>query len=106
MADLMREKGISQLGWRAREALRMRVSMSAMGSLMVMACSSPARLGDARDLTGQRQLAEANAAQGEAPNECARAATEPAAAVRLHLEASRTVRFRDHGFFGQCNSSV
>src|SRR5207302_2293904 len=94
MATLMREWGISQLEWRACEALRMRVSMSAMGSLMLMA--SPARFGHARNFTRQGQLAEADAAQREATNERAWPAAELAAAVRLHLEPRRAVRLDDH----------
>jgi len=38
MAYFILDAGISQLAWRACDALRMRVSMSAMGSLMVMVC--------------------------------------------------------------------
>src|ERR1043166_5599803 len=40
--------------------------MSAMGSVMVMA-GSPTRLRDARELTGVRELAEADPAQPELP---------------------------------------
>src|SRR5215475_7802149 len=77
----------------------MRVSMSAMGSLMLM--RSPARFRDARDLAGQRQFAEADAAQREAADEGARPTANLAAIVRLHLEARRTLRLGDHGFLGQ-----
>src|SRR5260370_40346340 len=98
MARLMPENGISQLEWRAREALRMRVSMSAMGSLMLMGL--PARFGPARNFPRQRQFAEANAAQREAADEPARPSANLAATVRLHLEARRTSGFDDHGFFG------
>ncbi len=89
MASLIVEKGISQLGCRAREALRIRVSMSAMGSVMLMAL--PARLCHARNFTCQRELAEANATQREAANERARTAANLAAVVRLHFEARRTL---------------
>jgi hypothetical protein len=71
----------------------MRVSMSAIGSLIVM--RSPARLGHARDLARERELAETDPAQRKASNKCARPATELAAIVRLRFEARRTLRFDD-----------
>ena len=47
-------------------ALRMRVSMSAMGSVIVMArLPSPARLGDAGDLAGVHHHAQADTAEPE-----------------------------------------
>ena len=48
-------------------ALRIRVSMSAMGSVMVISASlpSPAGLGHARDLAGMGELAQADAAETE-----------------------------------------
>src|SRR5690348_692506 len=95
----MREYGISQLGWRAREALRMRVSMSAMGSLIVMGL--PARFRHARDLSCQGELAEADATQREATDEGARTAAQLAAVVRLHFESRRALRLRDHRFLCQ-----
>src|SRR3954454_18637676 len=91
---------MSQLECRARDALRMRVNMSAMGSLIVMR-TSPARFRDARDLARQRQPAEADAAQREAANERARPPAQLTAIVRLHFEARRTFRLDDHGFLGQ-----
>src|SRR3954453_2582142 len=45
----------------ARWPLRMRVSMSASGSLIVMALLLPARLQHAGDLSGRTQLAQGNA---------------------------------------------
>src|SRR5947209_8659181 len=100
MASLIPEKGISQLEWRACEALRIRVSMSAMGSLMVMG-GLPASLGHARDLSGQRELAEADAAQREAADECPRPAAQLTAVMRLDFEARRTTGFDDERFLGQ-----
>src|SRR5437763_4916235 len=99
MATLMRENGISQLGCRAREALRMRVSMSAIGSLIVMRL--PARFGHARDLTGEGQLPKADATQRKAADECARPSAQSAAIMRLHFEARRAIRLGDHRFLGQ-----
>src|SRR5262252_11247957 len=94
---------MSQLGCRARDALRMRVSMSAMGSLIVMR-TSPACFRHAWDLARQGQLAEADAAQREAPQERARAPANLAAIVLLDFVARRTLRFGDHRLLGQCVS--
>src|SRR5262245_55955034 len=68
-------------------ALRMRVSMSAMGSVMVMMrLPSPARLGHARQLAGVRQLAQADTAQPELAEHGVRPAATTATGVRPHLE--------------------
>src|SRR5215216_1837409 len=101
MATFMRDVGISHDGWRASEALRMRVSMSAMGSLIVMLVALPAGLGDAGDLAGEGESAEANAAQREPSDESSRAAAQPAAAMGLDFEARRTLRLRNHRFLCQ-----
>src|SRR5688572_26467284 len=99
----MREVGISQLTWRACEALRMRVSMSAMGSLIVMGL--PASFRHARDLAGQGETAEADAAQRKAANEGARSAAQAAATVLLHLEPGRSTGLCDHRFLCQVVAS-
>src|SRR5438132_14095706 len=98
MARLIPEYGISQLECRAGDALRTRVSMSAMGSVMLMAL--PARLRHARDFARQRQLAETDPAQREATNKGARPPADLAAIVRLHLEARRTIGFDNQRLFG------
>src|SRR5215468_9296679 len=84
-----RVAGISTT-WRSmRLALRMRVSMSASGSV-IMACSSPARFLDARDHAVTGQAAEANAADAELaidrPRPAAHLAAQPNAddLARLH----------------------
>src|ERR1043165_8380384 len=81
------EAGTSTFGWRAWIALRTRVNMSAMGSLVIILLSiqpsaascqppadccpdcwrllSPTRLDHARNLTVERELAEAQAADSE-----------------------------------------
>src|SRR5258706_3437296 len=46
-------------------ALRMRVSMSAIGSLMLIARSLPARLDDARHLAVQSEIAQLDAPEAE-----------------------------------------
>src|ERR1700685_4233454 len=66
------EAGTSTLGWRAYCALRMRVSMSAMGSVMAMFYSGllslPARFDHAGYLARDSELAETNPAQVELAN--------------------------------------
>src|SRR4051794_36605307 len=99
MASLMREVGISQLAWRACDAFRMRVSMSAIGSLMLMGL--PARLRHAGDLAGERQTTKADTAQREASDERARPTTQATPVVCLDFVARRSLRLRNHGFLCQ-----
>src|SRR5690349_7792328 len=89
------EAGTSTLGWRALIALRTRVSMSAMGSLVIVlllrlrpgypqrrsfrtSIFLPARLDHAWNLAVQGELAEAQAANAELAQERARPAAAPA----------------------------
>ena len=78
----------------------MRVSMSAIGSLMVMGL--PAGLGDAWNLARERKSAEADATEREAANIRPRPATQLTAIVLLRFEAGRTLRFDDERLFGHC----
>src|SRR5450755_682295 len=75
------EAGTSTFGWRAWIALRTRVSMSAIGSLVIVLLLPflPASLGHTRNLAIQGELAEAEAANSELAQECARPSTSPAA---------------------------
>src|SRR3954471_17470014 len=91
------EAGTSTLGWRAWIALRTRVSMSAMGSLVIVllllprpgyprpaelpdtCISLPARLDHARNLAIEGDLAEAQAANAELAQKRARPSAAPAA---------------------------
>src|SRR6185436_17077684 len=68
ISRLVRDAGTTTSRWRAREAFRTRVSMSAIGSEMFIG-SLPARLRDARQLAQQGALPEADAAQREPPDE-------------------------------------
>src|ERR1700757_4841494 len=68
MRCLIFDDGICTFALRERIALRMRVSISAIGSVI----SSPARLHDARDVAPERQLTEAHTAEPELPHERAR----------------------------------
>src|SRR5579871_2545108 len=85
MSVLRREAGTSTLGWRAARPLRIRVSMSAMGSVVVIIVNLPAgsflpaSLGHAGDFSGQRQLPETDPAQFEFAEIPARPAAAEAA---------------------------
>src|SRR3954453_11983244 len=83
-------------------ALRMRVSMSAMGSVMVMSSSlpSPAGLGHARQLAGVGELAQAHAAETELAVDGAGPATATAAGVAPHLELRRALLLLDERLLG------
>src|SRR5438132_6671344 len=63
------------------QALRMRVSMSAIGSVMLMWSLLPAGFADAGDHAGERQLPETNPAQSETAEERPRAAAARASVV-------------------------
>src|SRR5690349_3310824 len=63
-------------------ALRMRVSMSEIGSVMLIARSSPARLDDARHFAAHRQLAQLGPAQAELAVYAARPAGQGAAVAQ------------------------
>src|SRR6476659_2798727 len=104
------------------QALRIRVSMSAIGSVMLMSdslvlsypegrgglnvkylqltagsCQLPARLPHARDHPEQRQLAEADAAEAEAAQEGARAPAATTPVVLPDLELRLPLALLDHG---------
>src|SRR4051812_43656315 len=97
------EDGIRTWSCIATLALRMRVSMSAMGSVIVMSSPrlpSPARLGDARDLALMGELAEAQTAQAELAVHRARPAAPPAAGVGAHLELRLALLLLDQSLLG------
>src|SRR6476646_4082272 len=64
ISRFVRDAGTTTSVWRARDALRTRVSMSAIGSEMFILL--PARLRDAGQLADERALAAADAAEREA----------------------------------------
>src|SRR5436190_13327733 len=68
------------------QALRMRVSMSAIGSVMLMEFSLPAGFANAGNHSRQRQFSEADAAEPEATQVGLGAAAAVAAALPAHLE--------------------
>src|SRR5579875_835911 len=82
------ELGIRTVSCMATLALRTRVSMSAIGSVIFMSgrLLSPARLGDAGDLAGVHELAQADPAQPELPEHRVRPPAPAAPGVGAHLE--------------------
>src|SRR5580693_6781891 len=112
MCDLIFENGIPTVSWYAELALRRRVSMSAIGSVIDMAAwpSSPrfpnkqgptarrvlpAGLRDAGQFAAVRHCAEADAAQAELAVHGARTAAAGAPRVRPHFELRLAVRLND-----------
>src|SRR5436309_1704012 len=105
ISDFNFEAGTSTFGWRAATALRTRVNISAMGSLVIVLllwctpCGSPARsflmarlptgLGHARNLAVERELAEAQAADAELAQERPRTPAAPAAIAMPALQLRR-----------------
>src|SRR5918994_1747225 len=87
-ASFTLEDGMRTSSCIATLALRMRVSMSAIGSVMVMSrrLPSPAGLGHARELAGMGELAQADPAQAELAEHGMRSPTAPAPGVRPDLE--------------------
>src|SRR4051794_40815246 len=95
-ASFCLEEGMRTSSCIAVLALRTRVSMSAMGSVMVMVrASSPARLGHAGDLPCVRHVSEADPAQLELAVHRVRSPALLAARVGPHLELGLAVRLVD-----------
>src|SRR5829696_1696950 len=95
---LMREMGTSSRSCFARWALRIRVSRSAMGSVMLIVVlleTSPARLDHAGEVALQRQIPQMDAAEAKLPVITARPAADPAAVAVPHLELEFLPLFRD-----------
>src|SRR5574340_16405 len=84
MEDFSLEAGITVSVWPTIWALRMRISMSAMGSLMLIRFSLPARLDHARHLAAQREIAQLVAAEAELAIHAARPARQGAAVAQPH----------------------
>src|SRR3954463_9388054 len=88
MSTFVRDVGISTVSCSALLALRMRVSMSAIGSVSISVLL-PTALGHAGDRALMRELAQADPAKAEFLEDGARAPTAPAARVVADLEALR-----------------
>src|SRR5512147_2925819 len=85
MAPFSLDAGIETTVLRHACALRMRVSMSAMGSVMlILRVSLPARLRHPGHLAAERDLAQLVARQAELPEHAARTAGELAAVAQAH----------------------
>src|SRR4029078_4869500 len=84
MSTFIRELGMVACSCSALLALRMRVSMSAIGSVSTVV-SLPARLRHAGNCALVRELAEADPAEAELAEDRARAAAPVAARVVAHL---------------------
>src|SRR5574342_612010 len=87
------DAGMSTFSCSARLPLRIRVNMSAIGSVTVAIrhslsrpAASPGGLHDARNLAPQRQPAEAEPAELELPDVAPRPPAQPAARVAPDLE--------------------
>jgi hypothetical protein len=78
------EAGMITFAFRAVMALRMRVSISAIGSVIVVPL--PARLHDAGDVSTQRELTEAQTAQPKFADERTRTSALRAAVALANFE--------------------
>src|SRR5688572_17579380 len=92
------EAGMSTFSCSARLALRMRVSRSATGSLLIV--PSPARLHHARHLALEGELPEAQAAHLELSEDPPRTAAQAAAAVGTRLELRGSLGLHDERGLG------
>src|SRR5579884_1148844 len=101
ISSLSFECGISVRACSARLALRMRVSMSATGSVSI-ALLSPGALRHAGDHALVRELAQADPAEAELAEHGARPAALVAARVAAHLELLRPRGLDPQRFLGHC----
>src|SRR3954453_188087 len=97
ISRFVRDAGTTTSRWRARDAFRTRVSMSAMGSEMFIR-GLPARLGHARWLALEGALPEADAGQVEAAHEATRSSADHAAVVAARGELRLQLGFGDERF--------
>src|SRR5712692_7950101 len=98
------EEGMSTFSCSARLPLRMRVSRSAIGSLLI-GWPSPARLHDARNLALEGQLPEAEAAQLELPEVAPGPAAQLAAGVGPRRELRRPLGLHDERDLGHTRAT-
>src|SRR5262245_22023002 len=99
IASFCFEDGMRTLSCSATLALRMRVSMSAIGSVIVIVrLPSPARLRDTGHFAGVHHLAQADAAEPELAEVRARAPATAAPVVRAHLVLGLALLLLDECF--------
>src|SRR3954452_5004509 len=99
------ELGISAVSCSALLAFRMRVSMSATGSVSISSLL-PGALRHAGDHALMGELPQADPAEPELLEDRARAATPVAARVLPRLEPLRPGRFRDHRLLRHYSASL
>src|SRR4029450_1814041 len=97
ISSFRREVGISVCSCNALLALRIRVSMSAIGSVCI---GLPARFGHAGDLSLVCEVAQADPAEAELAVDGARASAAPAAGVAAHLVPRRLLLLVDECLLG------
>src|SRR5450756_1756922 len=121
ISTLSFESGMSTRRCFAPQALRMRVSISAIGSVILIKSSSsvlpypvagtrrnewlPACLADARDVARQRHLSETDSAEPELSQESARSSAPSAAIVLPHRELRLPLALLHHGLTRHYNLS-
>src|SRR5205085_9169797 len=84
IARFRRDAGIVTSAWPTSCAFLMRVSMSAIGSCMLIRSPLPARLDDAGHFAAQREIAQLVPAEAELAIDAARSAGERAAVANAH----------------------
>src|SRR5262249_29939662 len=90
--------GMSTRRWPAEQAFRMRVSISATGSVrLIPSFPLPAGLAHARDFPLEGELTETNTAEAELPQHGAAPAAALTAAHRAHLELRSPLGSLDPG---------
>src|SRR5919197_4011423 len=97
ISSLTREVGIWAVSCSALLSLRIRASMSAIGSVSI---ASPGTLGHARDHARVGEIAQADPAQPELPVDGTRSAAPVAPVVAPRPEALRTPGLGDQGLLG------
>src|SRR5438067_3074247 len=102
-ASLSFEDGMRTVSCMATLPLRIRVSMSALGSVIVTCAllPSPARLGHTRHLAVVDHLAKTDPAQPELAVDGARPSTAPASGVGPHPELGLALLLLDQCLLGQ-----
>src|SRR5215469_7229031 len=124
MWDLILEYGMPTVSWYAEFAFRRRVSMSAIGSVIVMAnrpssprfpvgpsvcsffLSLPAGLGDTGQFAAVRHGAEADPAQAEPAVDGPRPPAAGAPRVAAHRELRRPLLLDDQRLLSHCHPSL
>src|ERR1700761_9154586 len=99
-ASLTLEPGIDTVSNWAELALRIRVSMSAIGSVMVMAVLLPTRLGHSGDLPGVHHRPQADTAQTEFAVDGLGPTATAAPGVAPHLELGGLLLLLDECLLG------